>query len=89
MELVYIDFLTIESKTSVKDVNILVATDHLLGMLKPMLHLRRQLLWWQILCGKDILFTMYGFPEKILSDQGRKYESNLISELCKLTQVKK
>ena len=28
MELVYIDFLTIESKTSVKDVNILVATDH-------------------------------------------------------------
>ena len=30
----------------------------------------------------------YGFPEKILSYQGRNFESQLISELCELTQVK-
>ena len=31
----------------------------------------------------------YGFPEKFLSDQGRNFESGLISELCKLAQVEK
>ena len=35
------------------------------------------------------LFVHYGFPEKILSDQGRNFESLLISELCELTQIKK
>ena len=31
----------------------------------------------------------YGFPEKFLSDQGRNFEGELISELCKLAQVEK
>ena len=31
----------------------------------------------------------YGFPEKFLSDQARNFESELISELCKLAQVEK
>ena len=31
----------------------------------------------------------YGFREKNLSDQGRNFESALISELCKLTQIRK
>ena len=31
----------------------------------------------------------YGLSEKILSNQGRNFESQLISELCELTQVKK
>ena len=31
----------------------------------------------------------YGVPERILSDQGRNFESSLINELCKLTGVKK
>ena len=31
----------------------------------------------------------YGFPEKILSDQGRNFESKLLEELCLLAQVKK
>ena len=31
----------------------------------------------------------YGFPEKFLSDQGRNFESELISELCKLTKLEK
>ena len=32
--------------------------------------------------------TGIGFPEKILSDQGRNLMSNLIAELCKLVQIK-
>ena len=31
----------------------------------------------------------YGIPEKILSDQGRNFESSLIMELCKLTGIKR
>ena len=30
-----------------------------------------------------------GWPEKILTDQGRSFEDNLIQELCELAQVKK
>ena len=37
----------------------------------------------------DNFFVHYGFPEKILSDQGCNFESLLISELCELTQIKK
>ena len=31
----------------------------------------------------------YGWPEKILTDQGKSFENNLIKELCELAQVKK
>ena len=31
----------------------------------------------------------YGWPEKILTDQGKSFENNLICELCELAQVKK
>ena len=31
----------------------------------------------------------YGFPERLHSDQGRNFESQTVSELCKLTGVKK
>ena len=31
----------------------------------------------------------YGWPEKILPDQEKSFENNLIQELCELAQVKK
>ena len=31
----------------------------------------------------------YGWPEKILTDQGKSFENNLFQELCNLAQVKK
>ena len=37
----------------------------------------------------EIFIRHYGFPEKFLSQQGRHFESELISELCKLVQVER
>ena len=37
----------------------------------------------------DTFFVHYGFPEKILSDQGQNFKSKLLEELCLLAQVKK
>ena len=37
----------------------------------------------------DSIFLNYGLPEKMISDQGRNFESSLITELWQLAQVKK
>ena len=31
----------------------------------------------------------YGLPDKMVSDQGHNFESEIIAELCKLTETKK
>ena len=88
MELVHIDYLTIESNKTEKDINILVVTDHFTRLAQAFVtpsqtaSVVAKTLW-------DKFFMYYGIPEKILSDQGRNFESSLIAELCKLTGVKK
>ena len=88
MELVHIDYLTIESNKSAKDVNVLVVTDHYTRLAQAFVTNTQtastvaKTLW-------DKYFMYYGIPEKILSDQGRNFESSLIMELCKLTGIKK
>ena len=37
----------------------------------------------------DNFLVHYGWPEKILTDQGKSFENNLIREFCELAQVKK
>ena len=91
MELVHIDYLSIEApenSRSSKDINILVITDHFTRYAQVHItssqkaHIVAKTLW-------EHFFVHYGFPEKILSDQGRNFESVLISELCELAQIKK
>ena len=71
-----------------KDVNVLVVTDHFTCYAKAFVTLSQmakvvsQILW-------DKYFVHYGLPEKIISEQGKNFESSLIEELCALTQVKK
>ena len=90
-ELIHIDFLTIEApknSKSGKDVNILVIMDHFTRFAQAIVTTSQKasvvakVLW-------DQFFMNYGIPEKILSDQGRNFESKLIKELCLLSQVKK
>ena len=91
MELAHIDYLTIEppaNSRSDKDVNVLIITDHFTRYAQAHItssqkaQVVTKTLW-------DQFFVHYGFPEKILSNQGRNFESLLISELCELTQIKK
>ena len=91
LELVHIDYLTVEApdnSKSDKDINILVITDHFTRYAQTHVtssqkaHVVTKTLW-------EHFFMHYGFPQKILSDQGRNFESALISELCELTQIRK
>ena len=82
MELVHMDFLSIEpSKGNIE--NVLVITDHFTRYAQAYpsktqtAQATTKMLW-------ENFIRHYGFPEKFLSDQGRNFESELISELCKL-----
>ena len=88
LELVHLDYLTIGEKSSDKMVNILVITDHFTRYAqayitpKQMAHVTAKVFWEQFL-------VHYGWPSKIISDQGRSFENKLFKELCSLAQVQK
>lgn len=87
MELVCIDFWTAESSKG-RNVDVLVVTDHFSRMAhafpcrdQSAKQVARQL--W------DRYFCVYGFPDRIHSDQGANFESQLIRELLQVAGVKK
>ena len=86
--LVHIDFLTVEAPKKDKDINVLVVIDHFTRYAQAYV---TKLKTASVIANNlwESFFVHTGFPEKILSDQGRNFESNLIVELCKLAQIKK
>ena len=89
MELVHLDFLTLGGKADDnKNVNILIVTDHFTKYAQAYVTSKQtpvvaaQTLW------KNFL-VHYGWPEKILTGQGKSSENNLIREFCELAEVKK
>ena len=86
LELISIDFLTIEVKGKKQD--ILVVMDHFTKFAQAICTKDQsaktvaKALW-------DNFFTIYGFPQRILSDQGRDFESKLIKELCTMLGIDK
>ena len=88
LELVHMDFLTIESVKTGKDVNILVVTDYFTWYVQAFVNPSQtarvvaQRLW-------DKFFMHYGLPEKILSGQRCNFESRLIAELCEISKIRK
>ena len=87
MELVCIDFWSAEDSQQ-RSVDVLVITDHFtkLAHAFPCVNqTAKQIakkLW-------DNVFCIYGFPERIHSDQGANFESKLIAELLSLTGITK
>ena len=87
LELVHMDYLSLEpSKGNIE--NVLVITDHFTryALAYPSKTQTAQatarILWDNFICHS-------GFPERLISDQGRNFESDLIKELCKIAGVKK
>ena len=86
LELVHMDFLTIENPCTSVNMNILVITDHFTWYAKAIVtpnqspKMRATAFWNEFI-------TFYGFPEKLLMDQGCNFESQLIKTLCKLAHI--
>ena len=88
MELVHMDYLIIKATEGGKDINILVITDHFTRYAQAIVtslqtaKCKAQNLWYQFI-------VHYGLPEKMLTDQGCNFESELLKALCEIAQVKK
>ncbi|KAL6459343.1 hypothetical protein MHYP_G00328150 [Metynnis hypsauchen] len=87
MELVCMDYLSLEPDShNTKD--ILVITDHFTKYAVA-IPTKDQKATTVAKCLWEQYFVHYGFPERLLSDQGRDFESQLIKELCPLTGITK
>ena len=81
LELVHLDYLCLEE-------NVLVITDHFTRYAQAyvtrtqMAQTMAKTLW-------DKFNVHYGFPKKILMDQGCNFESQLVADLCELMGVQK
>ena len=78
LELVHIDYITIElpaNSKSDKDINVLIITDHFTWYAQAHIASSQKApvvakTFW------DHFLVHYGFPEKILSDQGHNFEAS-------------
>ena len=87
LELVCIDFWSAEDSRN-RSVEVLVITDHFTRMAQAFPckdQTARQVA--KVLWNK--YFCVFGFPERIHSDQGPNFESQLISELLQVSGIKK
>jgi hypothetical protein len=86
LELLSVDYLTVEEKG--RKINLLVVMDHFTKFAQVIVTKDQtaknvaKALW-------DEFFLLYGFPSRILTDQGRDFESRLIHELCRVADIKK
>ena len=88
MELVHMDYLTIEHGKTGKDVNILIITDPY-SRFAQAIKTPNQRAFTTAQAAYDHFFSKYGFPEKIVTDQGTNFESHLFQDLCKIADITK
>ena len=87
LELVHLDYLKIEpSKGNVE--NVLIITDHFTRYAQAFPSKTQTALTTAKLLWNNFILH-YGFPDKIITDQGRNFESELIENLCQVAGVKK
>ena len=87
LELVYLNYTCLEPGKGLEE-NVLVVTDHFTQYTQAYVtrsqttQTTTRTLW-------DKFIVHYGLPEKILSDQGRNFESQLVADLCMLMGTQK
>ena len=94
LEMVHLDFLSIGqpgkdlASKNKKPINVLVVTDHFTRFSHAYVTTNQtapviaHTLW-------DKFITQYGWPEKILMDQGQSCESKLFQDLCTVSNIEK
>ena len=87
LELVCMDYLTLEESVGGYS-NILVITDHFTKYAQAY-PTRNQSAKTTARILFDNFVVHYGFPARLHSDQGRNFESRIISQLCKIAGIKK
>ena len=87
MELVCMDYLSLEESKGGCS-NILVITDHFTKYAVA-IPTRNQTAVTTAKVLFDNFIVHYGFPKRLHSDQGRNFESRVVSQLCKLAGVAK
>ena len=87
LELIHLDYLKIEpNKGNIE--NVLVITDHITRYAQAFpSKTQTALVTTKLLWNNFVLH--YGFPSKIITDQGQNFESELIENLCQLAGVQK
>ena len=89
MELIHLDFPALGGKTGdAKSTNILVITDHFTRYAQAYVTPKQTAIVVARTLWENFLIH-YGWPEKILTIQGKSFENNLFRELCSLAKVKK
>ena len=88
MELVHMDYLTIEHGKTGTDVNILIITDHY-SRFAQAIKTPNQTAHTTAAAAYNHFFSKYGFPEKIVTDRGTQFEGFLFTELCKVAKITK
>ena len=87
LELIHLDYLTVEpSKGNVE--NVLIITDHFTRYAQAFPSKTQTALATAKLPWNNFILH-YGFPSKIITDQGRNFEGELIENLCQVAGVKK
>ena len=83
LELVHVDFLIIGGKKDVrKDINVLVVTDHFTRYAQAYVTTSQT----TVTVAKTLyeyFFTQYGWPTKLITDQGSCFESRFFQSLMK------
>ena len=87
LELVHLDYLCLEPGKGL-DENVLVVTDHFTRYAQVYVT-RTQTSQMTAKTLRDKFIVHYGFPKKILMDQGQNFESQLVADLCELMGVQK
>ena len=87
LELVHLDYLCLEPGKGLEE-NVLVITDHFTRYAQAYVtRTQTAQMTAKTLCDKFIVH--YGLPQKILTDQGWNFESQLVTDLCELMGVQK
>ena len=82
------DFITIEHGKTGQDVNILIITDHYSSFAQA-IKTPNQTAHATADAAYNHFFSKYGFPEKIVTDQGTQFEEHLFTELCRVAKITK